>query len=274
MAKCKVIGITNQKGGVGKTTTTVNLGIGLAMQGKEVLLVDADPQASLTLSLGYKKPDELATTVSDIFRAVIEDTPIPQGYSILHHGEGVDLMPANIELSGLEVGLVNTMNRERVLKTYLNSVKSDYDYVLIDCPPTLGLLTINALAAADSVIIPSQPNFLSTKGLDLLMRTISNVKKHINPTLKISGILSTMVDRRTIEAREITQALRTHYGKQIKVFATEIPYSVRAAEASSRGKSIFAHDKDGKVAEAYSALSKEVMQLGRKNERFRSDQVR
>ena len=170
MANCKVIAVTNQKGGVGKTTTTANLGIGLAQEGKRVLLIDADAQASLTLSLGYAKPDELPVTLADIMQNVIDDAPISNSYGILHHGEGVDLLPANIELSGMEIRLINAMSRESVLRTYINAVKPYYEYILIDCMPSLGMMPINSLAAADSVIIPSQPSFLSAKGLDLLMQ--------------------------------------------------------------------------------------------------------
>ena len=159
MANCKVIAVTNQKGGVGKTTTAANLGIVLAQQNKRVLLIDADAQGSLTLSLGYPKPDELPVTLADIMQNVIDDTPIPDGCGILHHGEGVDLLPSNIELSGLEVRLINAISRESVLKTCINEVKKNYDTVLIDCMPSLGMLTINALAAADSVVIPTQPHF-------------------------------------------------------------------------------------------------------------------
>lgn len=237
MANCKVIAVTNQKGGVGKTTTTANLGIGLAQQNKRVLLIDADAQGSLTLSLGYPKPDELPVTLADIMQNVIDDTPIPDGCGVLHHGEGVDLLPANIELSGMELRLINAMSRE-------------------------------------SVIIPSQPSYLSAKGLDLLMQSIAKVKRQINPKLKIDGILFTMVDSRTNEAKEIIASLRAHYGEKIRVFGTEIPFSVRAAETSGRGKSIFAHDKNGKVAAAYRSLTKEVSELERKTERFRDDAAR
>ena len=181
MANCKVIAVTNQKGGVGKTTTTANLGIGLAHQNKRVLLIDADAQGSLTLSLGYPKPDELPVTLADIMQNVIDDTPIPDGCGILHHGEGVDLLPANIELSGMEIRLINAMSRESVLRTYINAVKPHYDYILVDCMPSLGMMPINSLAAADSVIIPSQPSYLSAKGLDLLMQSIAKVKTADQP---------------------------------------------------------------------------------------------
>jgi chromosome partitioning protein len=208
MENCKVIAITNQKGGVAKTTSTVNLGVGLAMQGERVLLVDADPQASLTVSLGIKQPDELQVSLSTVMQAVVEDKPFPQNYGIIHHTESVDLLPANIELSSLEVSLFNTMSREYVLRSALEGVKKDYDYILIDCMPSLGMMTINALVAADSVLIPSQPNFLSTKGMNLLMRSISRVKKQINPKLRIDGVLLTMVDSRTNNAKAMSMRHR------------------------------------------------------------------
>ena len=275
MDQCKVIAITNQKGGVGKTTTTVNLGVGLANMGKRVLLIDADPQGSLTVSLGIKKPDDLSVSLATVMQDVIEDRDTPDGSGIIHHEEGVDLLPSNIELSGLEVSLFNTMSRESILKGYLDTVKSKYDYVLIDCMPSLGMMTINALVAADSVLIPTQPNYLSTKGLNLLMRSVSRIKKQINPKLRIDGILLTMVDGRTNNAKSIIASLRSSIGESIRVFDTEIPHSVRAAESSLEGKSIFAHDTGGKVAAAYESLTKEVMQLEqRAKDRLRSDGVR
>ncbi len=275
MENCKVIAITNQKGGVGKTTTTVNLGVGLANQGKRVLLLDADPQGSLTVSLGIKNPDELPVTLANIMQAVIDDKSIPEGTGILQHDEGVDLLPSNIELSGTEIGLFNTMSREYVLRSYLEAVRKNYDYILIDCMPSLGMMTINALSAADSVIIPSQPSFLSTKGLNLLMRSIARVKKQINPKLRIDGILLTMVDNRTNNAKAIIASLRSSVSENLRVFHTEIPFSVRAAESSLEGKSIFAHDKGGKVAAAYEAMTQEVMQLeGRTKNRPGPDWVR
>ena len=203
-----VIAVANQKGGVGKTTTTANLGIGLAREGNRVLLIDSDPQGSLSISLGYKQPDALPVTLSTIMSKVINEEPLQPGEGILHHAEGIDLMPANIELSGMEVTLVNTMMRERVMKQYLAGIKKEYDFVIMDCMPSLGMLTINALAAADSVLIPVQAQFLPAKGLEQLLQTVNKVKRQINPKLRIDGILLTMVDTRTNYAKEISALLR------------------------------------------------------------------
>ena len=275
MSNCKVIALTNQKGGVGKTTTAVNLGVTLAQQGKKVLLIDADAQANLTMSLGYHRPDDLQVTLSTIMQDIIDDKSVDVTQGILHHGEGVDLLPSSIELSGLEVRLINAISRESVLKTCISEVRKNYDYVLVDCMPSLGMLTINALAAADSVVIPTQPHYLSAKGLELLLRSVSKVRRQINPPLRIDGILMTMVMPRTNISKEITATVRSAYGQKIKVFDTQIPHSIRAVEATAEGKSIFAYDKGGKVAAAYEQFGKEVAELGeRQKNRNRADRIR
>ena len=275
MSNCKVIALTNQKGGVGKTTTAVNLGVCLSKQGKKVLLVDADAQANLTMSLGYPRPDDLPISLATIMQDIIDDKPFDVQKGILHHSEGVDLLPSNIELSGLEVRLINAISRERVLTTCINEVKKNYDYVLIDCMPSLGMLTINALAAADSVVIPTQPHYLSAKGLELLLRSVSKVRRQINPHLRIDGILMTMVMPRTNISKEVIALVRSAYGQNIKVFDAQIPHSIRAVEATAEGKSIFAYDKGGKVAAAYEQFGKEVADIGEKQKKqHRADRLR
>ena len=272
--KATVIACVNQKGGTGKTTTCENLGAGLVMNGKKVLLVDFDPQASLSISLGYPKPEELPVTIADMMKKVVDEKEIRPGEGILHHEEGMDLMPSSIELSGMEVALVNTISRETVLKEYLESVKRDYDFVLLDCSPSLGMLTINAMAAADTLLIQVQASYLPAKGLEQLLQTVNKVRRQINPKLKIEGILLTMVDARTNDAKEISELIRNAYGGKIKVYDTEIPRSVRASEISKEGTSIFKHDPGGKVADAYRELTREVVKNAEKRRKRNLEQLR
>jgi len=256
---CRVIAIANQKGGVGKTTTTSNLGIGLARQGKKVLLIDADAQGSLTASLGIREPDRLEITLATIMGNIINDEEIRSDYGILSHDEGVDFIPGNIELSGLETSLINVMSRETVLRTYIELQRDNYDYILIDCMPSLGMITINVFTCADSILIPVQAAYLPIKGLEQLIKTIGKVKRQINQKLEIEGILLTMVDNRTNYAKDISNLLIENYGSKVHIFENSIPMSVRAAEISAEGVSIYKHDPNGKVASAYKSLTKEVL---------------
>ena len=275
MGTCKVIGLVSQKGGVGKTTSAVNLGAGLVREGKKVLILEADPQGSLAISMGIKNPDALDVSLATVMSGIMEDKPVDALQAILTHQEGMDFLPANIELSAMEISLITVMSREFVLKNCVDPLRKDYDYILIDCMPSLGMLTVNALVASDSVIIPSQPSYLSAKGLDLLLKSVARVRRSINPGLAIDGILFTMVDRRTNNANEIIASMRKSVGQQLRVFETEIPRSVRAAEAALAGKSIFAFDKTCKVAEAYGQLTKEVLGLeARTRNQSRADRVR
>lgn len=256
---CRVIAIANQKGGVGKTTTTSNLGIGLARQGKKVLLIDADAQGSLTASLGIREPDRLEITLATIMGNIINDEEIRSDCGILSHDEGVDFIPGNIELSGLETSLINVMSRETVLRTYIELQRDNYDYILIDCMPSLGMITINVFTCADSILIPVQTAYLPIKGLEQLIKTIGKVKRQINQKLEIEGILLTMVDNRTNYAKDISNLLIENYGSKVHIFENSIPMSVRAAEISAEGVSIYKHDPNGKVASAYQSLTKEVL---------------
>ncbi|MCC8163293.1 MAG: AAA family ATPase [Lachnospiraceae bacterium] len=256
---CRVISVANQKGGVGKTTSCVNLGIGLAGAGKRVLLIEADAQGSMAASLGIPEPDELEVTLVNIMDKIINDEDIGPREGILHHEEGVDFIPANIELAGLETSLVNVMSRETILRQYVRSVRDQYDYILIDCMPSLGMITINALVAADCVLIPVEAAYLPVKGLQQLIKTIGKVHRKLNPELFIMGILLTKVDRRTNFARDISDQLREAYGDHIHIFKNCIPLSVRAAETTAEGKSIYLHDPNGIVAEGYRCLTREVL---------------
>jgi len=257
----KVIVTTNRKGGCGKSFTVANLGVGLARQGKRVLLLDLDNQHSLTVSMGVREPGKLPITTATIIKNIIGKEEINPAAGIIHHSEGIDLMPANDSLTGIELAIASMLTgRETIIRKYLSKVKPLYDYCIIDTSPTLDILTVNALAAADSVLIPVTPKFLDAKGLELLLSSIADIREEINPNLDICGILMTMVDKRTNLTKKIIDIIEKAYGEKIRIFKDHIPHSVRAAETSATGKSIFTYDPDGKVAAAYDALTREVLE--------------
>ena len=263
----KTIAICNQKGGVGKTTTALNLGAGLSREGRRVLLIDSDPQSDLTTSAGIEA-DSVEKSLGRLMYLATENYKPDVGETIIHHDEGFDIIPSeegfdiipsNLDLSSMETRLVNAMSREKVLDNLLKDVRNDYDYILIDCMSSLGMLTINALTAADSVIIPVQAQYLPAKGMTQLLKSIDMVRSHTNEQLKIDGIVMTLVDGRTNLARDVINAIRTNYGMHIRIFDTQIPSGVKAAEASKTGRSIFTYDGECKPAKAYEALTKEVI---------------
>ena len=259
MSECRTIAIANQKGGVGKTTTAFSLGVALSKEGKNVLLIDADPQGDLTTYMGVYDQDNLPITISTLIERTINDNEVNAEEAILHHSEGVDLIPSNINLSMTEVNLFNAMCRENAMRNSLKELKEKYDYIIIDCMPSLSMITTNALATADEVIIPVQSQYLSAKGMGNLLNTISKVKAYINNDLTVGGILLTLVDRRTNLPKTIKSEIEENYGNIVKISDTQIPIAIKTAESTSRSKSIFAYDKNSSVALAYSQFAKEVL---------------
>ncbi len=274
MSDCKVICIANSKGGVGKTTTAINLSAALAMEGRRVLAIDADPQGDLSVSFGYKNQDQLEITLASKLANVIQDNELYPFEGILKTGEGVDLLPANLELASMDMNLINVMCRESTLKTYIDKVKGRYDYVVIDCMPSLGMITLNALTASDSVIIPVQAQYLPAKGMTDLLQTINRVQRRLNPDLKVEGVLLTLVDGRTNMAKETASAIRDTFGSHLRIFNASIPMGVKAAEASAEGMSIVKYAPSSPVAEAYRDFSKEVIRDAREKVRHRPEVLR
>ena len=274
MSDCKVICIANSKGGVGKTTTAINLSTALAMEGRRVLAIDADPQGDLSVSFGYKNQDQLEITLASKLANVIQDNELYPFEGILKTGEGVDLLPSNLELASMDMNLINVMCRESTLKTYIDKVKGRYDYVVIDCMPSLGMITLNALTASDSVIIPVQAQYLPAKGMTDLLQTINRVQRRLNPDLKVEGVLLTLVDGRTNMAKETASAIKDTFGSHLRIFNASIPMGVKAAEASAEGMSILKYAPSSPVAEAYRDFSKEVIGDAREKVRHRSEVLR
>lgn len=248
----KIVSFSNQKGGVGKTTTCVNMAAYLATFGKKVLLVDIDPQGNATTGLGFSK----SSLKKSVYSVLIDDEKVSDNI-LKTEIENLDLLPSNIDLAGAEVELVYKKTREKVLKNALAAVRADYDYIMIDCPPSLGLLTINALAAADTVIIPIQSEYYALEGLSQLMNSITLVKQHLNPALEVDGVVLTMYDSRSLISKQIAEEIKKFFTKRL--FEIVVPRNVRLVEATSYGKPIMMHDPKCTGARAYKALTQEYL---------------
>lgn len=269
----EVIAVANQKGGVGKTTTTFNLGVAFAKRGKKVLLIDVDPQGNLATIMGWQNPADIPNTLSTLMDESISENTIEAGKAILHHDEGVDLIPSNLELASMDLRLINVMSREKVLTSVIDTIKDKYDYILIDCSPSLNMININALACSNKVLIPVDSQYLATKGMNTLMQSILKVRKHINSELQVGGIVLTMYDKRTKMSKEMVNDIENTYGNVFQVFDTKIPRTVKIAEASRYGESIFKFDKNNHAADAYNHLAVEVLNYGREKKREHSSEL-
>lgn len=254
---CRVIAVANQKGGVSKTTTSINLGVALVRLGKRVALVDADPQGHLTLGLGFSK--KIRVSLKNMMENIIMGMEFDPMEAVLRHKEGIDVIPSNKMLTGTDLSLITVENREKVLKEYLELLEDNYDYIIIDCMPSLGMLTINALSAADSVLIPVQPQYYAADGLVELLSVVKGIKQRFNPGLEIEGILFTMDSSRYNNSKRNKQAVKMAYGKEMRIFEKSIPRSEAIAETASEGVSIFAYDSRSKGAKSYAELAEEVL---------------
>ena len=268
MKNCTIYAIANQKGGCGKTTLCLSLGVSLARSGYNVVIIDCDPQANATMALGCQQPDELPITLPHIMQDIInngdkvEKSELLLQRKYIMKAQGMSFVPSSIELTGIENILINTTNRENILKKFVSFIKDEYDFVLLDCMPSLNIVTINALNAADRMLIPMQPQFFSAKGLELLLSTVANVKEDLNPNLLIEGALFTMYDSRLKFHLEVLDIVQKTYGECFRVFDTKIPISIRVTEAQAQGLSIFDYNPHGKIARAYTSFAKELISNG------------